>query len=208
VCEPDTALVEAGSSMVYLAHTSDPGLGLTWVQGGFDDGAWTPGTYGVGYDLHGDATALIQTEVPAGTLSVFTRAGFDLPDVSEVHRVRIGADYDDGYIAWINGVEVFRSPEMPPGDPAGDTITLTAHESSHGAEPDYDPIENITSQALPALTDGANVLAVGIWNRSPHSSDLLLVPRLSVGGDNCPGDPNPDQQDSDGDGLGDACDPS
>ena len=61
---------------------------------------------------------------------------------------------------------------------------------------------------LDALQDGTNVAAIGVWNASPSSSDLLLVPRLSIkfALDNCPDDPNFDQADDDGDGVGNVCD--
>ena len=82
-------------------------------------------------------------------------------------------------------------------------------ESSNGEVPDFEPEIDITDAARPVLVDGTNVLAVGVWNHSLLSSDLVLVPRLSThvdSLDNCPDTPNPDQADSDGDGIGDACD--
>ena len=43
------------------------------------------------------------------------------------------------------------------------------------------------------------LLAIGVWNAGLGSSDLVLVPRLSVTttSDNCPNVENPDQQDFD-----------
>jgi thrombospondin type 3 repeat protein len=140
---------------------------------------------------------------------VYTRAPFTVANRSTVSRVFLGVDYDDGFVAWINGTEVFRSSEMPPGGPAWNT-NANLHESSNGATPDFHPIRDISSSALPALVQGANVLAIGVWNSgAPFSNDLVLVPRLSINGstlDNCPDVSNASQTDLDHDGAGDACD--
>ena len=145
---PDTfaqeqVLVEAGSPMSYLANSSDPDVGLDWTTDGFDDTEWLGGTYGVGYDVNGSAANLISTTVPAGTLSVYTRTTFYVSSVEQVTSLFAGADYDDGYAFWINGVEVFRSPELAAGPLDRDSAT-SANEPSNGALPNYAPYHDIS----------------------------------------------------------------
>jgi hypothetical protein len=201
----------SGTPVSYSANQTDPGIGLSWVDPLFGASSWSVGLYGIGYETsNAGARGLIQTMVPTGSFSVYTRAHFNLPDLASVSNVFLGADYDDGYVAWINGIEVFRSPEMPPWSPDWNT-NVNLHESSNGLVPNYNPLRDITADALPALTQGDNLLAVGVWNSgAPLSNDLVVVPRLSVDGsslDNCPNAFNPSQTDTDGDSMGDACDP-
>jgi hypothetical protein len=174
----ERTLVEAGSQMRYLANSADPGLGLTWVTTGFDDTAWGDGFYGVGYDTSGDADDLIATVVPAGSLSIYTRVQFTIDDVGEVLDLTLGVDYDDGYVAWINGIEVFRSSQMPAG-PIDWNTDSSSHESSNDSSPDYE-LEDISGLGIPALQNGLNVLAIGVWNKSAGSPDLVLVPQLQT----------------------------
>ena len=141
VCLPvlaqEAVPVESGSPMTYLANASDPGIGLAWTLPAFDDSSWALGVYGVGYELGTGAENLIQTAVPSGTFSIYTRTTFNINDVSAVSALEVGADYDDGYVVWINGVEVFRSAEMPAGAPGWNT-SATNHESSNAQLPVYD----------------------------------------------------------------------
>ncbi len=176
---PGTVLSQFGSVMTYLANTADPQLGLAWAAEAFDDSAWLSGEYGVGYEAATGAQNLLLTVVPAGSFSVYTRTLFSIAEVSAVRNVSLGADYDDGYVAFINGLEVYRSPEMPAGAPAWNT-RAALHESSNGAAPDYGSLVDVTAAALPALHGGENVLAVGVWNAGMPSSDLVLVPYLTI----------------------------
>ncbi len=178
----ETVLVDGGTPMVYLANEFDPGLGISWKETGFDDSSWTAGIYGIGYEVEGGAENLLQTTVPVGTLSVYTRAEFDIVDRLAVNDLWLGADYDDGYVAWINGTEVYRSPEMPLGIPAWNA-NPSSHESSNGDSPDYGVLIDISTVGIPQLVDGTNVLAIAGYNRviSPApSTDLVLVPKLSM----------------------------
>jgi hypothetical protein len=183
----DVVLVQFDAPMRYLANTSDPGIGLTWTQESFSETGWQGGTYGVGYDTGAapNATALLRTTVPAGTLSVFTRADLTITDVNAIRRLLIGADYDDGFVAWVNGVEVARSSTMPAGSPAWNT-SPALHESSNGSTPNYGTMIDISS-AISYLHNGTNSLAIGVWNDSAPSTDLVLVPKVSIGFDTNPG---------------------
>ncbi len=168
---------EFRSPATYLANYGDPGLGTDWTEPGFDDSSWSQGSYGIGYETGAGAEGLIKTAVSVGAFSVYTRVDFFVPDLGAIEDLHLGADYDDGVVVWINGHEVLRSPEMPPGPPSWNT-SAAAHESSNGVDPDYGPLLDISSTAIPLLQTGANVLAVGVFNQSAASSDLVIVPQL------------------------------
>lgn len=182
-CSPAASrvLVEAGATISYLANSSDPGIGLGWTAENYPAASgWNSGSYGIGYETGtGGAVNLLQTTVPPGTRSVYTRTTFDITDPGTLSSVFLGVDYDDGYVAWINGIEVFRSASMPAGTPAWNT-TPALHESSNGTSPVYTPLQDITTPALAALHSGDNVLAIAAYNQSGTSSDLVLVPQLST----------------------------
>jgi hypothetical protein len=178
-------LVEAGSANKYLANSSDPGIGIGWTAESYPgESGWSNGAYGIGYENgSGGASNLFQTTVPTTTRSVYTRTTFTIADISTVSAVSLGVDYDDGYVAWINGVEVFRSSQMPTsGNPDWNTAAAS-HESSNGTTPNYSPLQDISTVAILALQNGNNTLAIAAYNTSGSSSDLVLVPQLSINGD-------------------------
>ncbi|MCP3980221.1 MAG: hypothetical protein GY716_13025 [bacterium] len=177
-----TVLIEAGTPIKYLANVVSPEIGMSWTQPGFGDSGWSDGTYGIGYDVDADAAGLIDTGAAVGAYSVYTRATFEITDPGAIDDVFVGADYDDAFVVWINGFEVYRSPEMPEGQPLWDG-GAGSHESSNGPVPDYGELIDISGPAESAIQLGTNTLAVGVWNRIPAtgtSADLVLVPTLVV----------------------------
>ena len=170
--------VEFGSEVRWLANIVDPSLGTSWTAPSFDDASWTAGRYGLGYETDSGAEGLIRSEVDPGSYSVYARTAFEVDDLSAVQNVYLGMDYDDGWVAWINGTEVARSASMPAGVPAWNTAA-TAHESSNRLRPRYEELD-VSTAAIPALVEGDNLLAIGIWNSSPLSTDLVLVPQLTL----------------------------
>ena len=133
-----TTLVQFGSPMKYKPNSANPGgsVDATWFTESFNDSTWASGTYGVGYeDDPGGAQYLIQTVVPNDAYCVYTRATFNIADPSAVTNLYLGADYDDGWTAWVNGVEVARSGEMPSGPLFWYTQAYPNHKSSGGYVP-------------------------------------------------------------------------
>jgi PKD repeat protein len=177
--QDNTVLIERSTAMLYLANGADPGLGQTWTQPGFDDSGWTPGVFGIGYeDNPPGAMGLLDTIVPSGTSSIYTRLTVDVPDVAQVTSVFLAADFDDSFAMWINGTEVFRSAGLPAG--ALDWNTSGGdHESSNDTAPHYE-YTDVTAAALTVLVNGTNDVAIAAYNMNASSSDLVLVPNLTL----------------------------
>jgi hypothetical protein len=66
-CQSGSVVVVEGSGMDYLANSSDPGIGLDWIEEGFTpDANWQPGVFGVGFETQTalpNASNLITTPV-------------------------------------------------------------------------------------------------------------------------------------------------
>jgi len=187
VCYAES-MVDEGSSLLYieslenLPDNIDP---TGWTAATYNIGAdngkgdngtgWQIGTCGVGYG-DGDDNTLIGED--GSVYSVYTRIEFNVADVTEVTLAELQVDYDDGFIAWINGVEVARSLSMIGVTPEWNASTSAQHESSQANPPTYENFD--ISAFIGSLVDGKNVLAIGIWNWAPTSSDLTIIPKLNL----------------------------
>ncbi len=103
--------VDEGSPVKYIHDPDNSGV-VGWTEVGFDDRGWKDGLSGVGFADNDD-----NTTTPSGLISIWTRCYFDAPDAAAISELVLLADYDDQYVAYLNGVKIAASPGAPSGDP-------------------------------------------------------------------------------------------
>lgn len=141
-----------------------------WVNIDFNDSNWLEGPSGFGYSDNDDAT-----QIPNGTASVFMRKEFYINTVTDIEELILDIDYDDSFVAYINGVEVARE-NIEGNRPAYNATSITDHEAQmySGGNPDRFVI------SPDVLQNGENVLSIQAHNVSSFSSDFSLIPFLSA----------------------------
>ena len=119
---------------------------------------------------------LIQTDMEASMFSqhasVFTRFSFNVGDGVDLEGLSLAIRYDDGFIAYINGVEVARA--NVPDSPGFDSVATSDRDSLDAAAEerfDLEPFRDL-------MNPGENVLAILALNDDPSSSDFLLSVQL------------------------------
>ena len=103
--------VDEGNDVKYIHSPDNEKVKGDWTAVEFDDKKWEDGSSGVGFSDGDD-----NTETPGGLVSIWTRYHFDAPSADKIKELILLADYDDQYIAWLNGIEVVRSGGAP-GNP-------------------------------------------------------------------------------------------
>lgn len=147
----------------YFPGTTDPGT--SWKLTSFDDSLWPEGQGGIGYADNDDNTVI------SPVISLFMRIRFIVKDTSKIRDVLFHMDYDDGFVAYINGSEIARAGLT------GNPPSYDALANNHEAE--GQPVCFHVDQ--PVLVNGDNLLAVEVHNSSPTSTDMSAIPFLSFG---------------------------
>ena len=169
------AVVKTGDLWKIFKGTQAPPN--NWNRLTFDASGWDEGPSGIGYGDNDDATEL--DDMRDNYRSVYIRREFTLQDVSGIDNLTFSMDYDDSYVAYLNGQEIARSNVS--GNPPSHT---TFADGNHGASVDDGPgaIDEVdVSNFISALNPGNNVLAIQGHNVSLGSSDFSLIPQLGIG---------------------------
>lgn len=145
-----------------------------WRETDFDDSQWEEGIGGIGFGDGDDGTVVPITQ------SVMMRKTFIIQDSASVIDAILMMDFDDGFTAYLNGVEI-ASQNMWPGKVPWSVFATLAHEAQmyQGLAPDSFRIESSLLKSI--LRNGTNVLAVQTHNIEPNSSDLSSIPFLIIG---------------------------
>ncbi len=176
----ETEMISEGDSVkIYIA--TDDSLGLGWTIPAFvTDSSWTDGSSGtgVGYERNSGYENVIDTDVEGPmydkATSVYCRMEFTYTGGQDIQTLVLGMKYDDGFIAYLNGVEVCRSNNITNDTPG------IASAANHEASDSYEEFD-ITAYANQLLV-GTNILAIHGINYSQTSSDMLVLPELIVTG--------------------------
>jgi hypothetical protein len=150
------------------ASSPDP---AAWRVEGFDDGSWPsgPAPFYYGEPLAGT----VFNDMVGNYTCIFLRQKFTVTNAHEFGALRFSAQCDDGYIAWVNGVEIARY-NMPPGFVPFDGVAILSVP---------EPVPYIaTNIANPSsfLLAGTNVITMQVFNYLVGSGDLQFNASLSA----------------------------
>ena len=160
-------IVSAGTTWKYIVPNTQPSD--SWKNQSFDTSSWLEGPSGIGYGDDDDATQMPQS------ISVYMRKEFQVLDTSQIKRILLDIDYDDGFAAYLNGVEIGRN--LLSGNPINFNDLAEGHHEAmlyQGNSPE----RLFFVKSL--LQNGTNTLAVQVHNQSADSSDMSALPVLSV----------------------------
>ncbi|MCP4191793.1 MAG: hypothetical protein GY768_14355 [Planctomycetaceae bacterium] len=180
-------LAEGSTAKAFVPANGD--LGDRWIANDFDDSGWTSGNMGVGFDsartptydpllnLDLDDPPNGQAAIPMEDInpSVYVRIPFEVQGEVAFDKLRLRARYDDGFVAYLNGVEI-ASDHAPGRD--GDTDTLAWNSEATSSHSDRLAVSyvdfDISEHANLLTSDGPNILAIQGMNSSVSGNDLLL----------------------------------
>ncbi|MBA7481158.1 hypothetical protein ES707_16628 [subsurface metagenome] len=184
--EPNILVAEAGAKTV-LVPTSN--IGTSWRGGSepYDDSGWNSGTYvsgktgGVGYETGSGYEDYISYDVESEMDEVMGSCYIRIPftvdggELADYTVLKLKLRYDDGFVVYINGVEVERQ-----NAPA----TLEWDSEGQGLHDDGAAVvfqDFYISSHISDLHAGTNILAIQGLNSPKTSSDFLISAELEAG---------------------------
>jgi hypothetical protein len=182
--QPPATIVAHGETWRWHRGTNEPQSDWRTAPDVDLDATWNSGPGGFGYGdaaIQGEGTALTGMRNVHSTL--YVRREFTVTNaINPVAQLQLKVDYDDGFVAYLDGVELRRAnlagasnSPVAPG-----ALAMAAHEASCCTAP-VNPATTF-DQGLVAtrLAPGIHVLAFVIANDDTNSSDLHLIPDLLV----------------------------
>lgn len=175
----ETIIDKGDNWRYYPAETAPPS---NWRDLNFDDTIWQEGPSGFGYGDGDDST------ITPNVISLFVRKKFTIDDINNFKFAILHVDYDDAFVAYLNGVEIARANIGTPGAfPTWNQWADNAIEPFmiQGLQPPSYYFPDIES----LLVTGDNVLAIELHNFGTSSSDLTLIPFFTFGMAEPPAEP-------------------
>jgi hypothetical protein len=170
-------IVKDNSSWYYQVPTaaSSP----EWITPSFTVNSWLQGNGGFGFGDGDDNTI-----IPSSSVSVYTRIEFNIVNINEIVAMALHFDYDDGFVAYLNGIEVARNGLSGTGQPTYNQLASISHEAKLYQNQSPDQYLFYQNQLNGILVNGTNVFCVEVHNQLANSTDFTCRNFLSVGVNN------------------------
>lgn len=148
-----------------------------WRSALFNDSGWPNNQGGMGFGDGDDSTV-----IPA-TMTVYMRKTFTITDTSKIPLAILLVDYDDAFVAYLNGVEIARDNVGVQGTPpAYGTPAYEEHEAQLYQNGNYSAGYFITKDVLKnIIRPGQNAFTIQAHNLDPASSDLTCLAHFVTG---------------------------
>jgi hypothetical protein len=143
-----------------------------WRGSGYSTAGWPAGRAPFHYGEAGITVGTRLGDMRNAYSCVFLRRSFDLPVGDRLGSVTLTAWCDDGFVAWINGVEVARYRVN-----AG-PVTFSSVANSSAPEPVAPVSYTFTNLAL--FKPAGNILAVQAFNRARDNGDFQFDAQLEA----------------------------
>ena len=173
----DQSLIGAEAKWKYFSlpkkaaqHSPDIAFPSDWMNLNFDDRSFSLGQAGFGYGDEDDTTLL-----NTGTTVVLLRHEFVLAEEPSSNSLVLEIDYDDGFVAYLNGQRV-AARNAPREEINQESVATVSHDA--GAPERIDLSAHV--KLLRIGKNRNNVLAIAGLNNSSSSSDLSLNPTLGT----------------------------
>ena len=150
-----------------------------WITPTFTVNSWLQGMGGFGFGDGDDNTI-----IPSSSVSVYARIEFNIANINQIVAMALHFDYDDGFIAYLNGVEVARNGLSGTGQPVFNQLASISHEAKLYQNQYPDELIFFQNQLAGLLVNGTNVFCVEVHNQLSNSTDFTCRNFLSVGVNN------------------------
>lgn len=148
-----------------------------WADPGFNDSGWTlaPGPIGYG---DGDDTTVI-----APTISLYQRMSFNIADTSNIVSAAFLVDFDDAFVAYLNGKEICRYGVGAANvTPAYNEYAFDDHEAQQYQNGNLSGLFFVPSSVLDTIKiQGVNTFSVETHNAATGMDDMTMYPAFLIG---------------------------
>ena len=167
-------MVHAENTWKYWIPDANPDT--LWNTIEYNDTLWAEGPGGFGRGDGDDNTIL-----PDSIATIYIRKVFDILDTSNLAHAFFHIDFDDAFVAYLNGVEIARVNIGWPGKIQHWTdISYDIHRAQMYQGLPLDEFFIDKTRLLSIIHEGQNVLAIAGFNAWNNHGNSSLIPFLSV----------------------------